>query len=72
MLSMVQAPRPFPGSERDKTRLLSVLNHNCDCDPEHNIVCAPHKMLVDDPRAVNGLLFERRIADQLVTEEWHV
>lgn len=32
--------------------------------------CAPHRMLVEDQRAVNGLLFGRKIMGRLLLEEW--
>jgi hypothetical protein len=33
--------------------------------------CPPHEMLAADQRAVDGLLFARRIADRLRREELH-
>ena len=32
--------------------------------------CAPHRMLTEDQRALNGLLFGRRMADRLRREEF--
>jgi hypothetical protein len=32
--------------------------------------CAPHRMLTDDQRALNGLLFARRMAERLNREEF--
>jgi hypothetical protein len=34
--------------------------------------CPSHRMLVEDQRALDGLLFARRIAAQLRDEEWLV
>ena len=32
--------------------------------------CAPHRMLTDDQRALNGLLFARRMTKRLLSEEF--
>ena len=32
--------------------------------------CAPHRMLTEDQRALNGLLFARRMAERLSREEF--
>ena len=32
--------------------------------------CAPHRMLTEDQRALNGLLFARRMAERLRREEF--
>jgi hypothetical protein len=32
--------------------------------------CAPHRMLTEDQRALNGLLFARRMAERLSHEEF--
>jgi len=32
--------------------------------------CAPHRMLTEDQRALNGLLFARRMAERLLREEF--
>jgi hypothetical protein len=32
--------------------------------------CAPHRMLTEDQRALNGLLFVRRVVDRLRREEF--
>ncbi|MCA1644065.1 MAG: hypothetical protein LC797_00905 [Chloroflexi bacterium] len=32
--------------------------------------CAPHRMLTEDQRALNGLLFARRMAERLNREEF--
>jgi hypothetical protein len=32
--------------------------------------CAPHRMLTNDQRALNGLLFARRMAERLRREEF--
>jgi len=34
------------------------------------VTCAPHRMLTDDQRALNGLLFARRMAQRLRGEEF--
>jgi hypothetical protein len=53
--------------------LTEAVERNCVCqsasDGTDKIVCAPHRMLTEDQRALNGLLFIRRIAHRLRLEE---
>ena len=62
------------GTEQESSDLVDAVTRNCACvfDPlgGRRTVCAPHRMLVQDQRALNGLLFARRIADRLRREEW--
>lgn len=57
----------FNGTEKERQALLAALEHNCDCNPAQK--CAPHKMLLEDQRAIDGLIFERRQAGRLLKEE---
>jgi hypothetical protein len=56
-------------------QLLNALSHNCECKVSAEGVrlttCASHQLLVEDQRAVDGLLFARRIADRLREEEFN-
>ena len=36
------------------------------------VTCAPHRMLLEDQRALDGLLFARRFAARFQHEELHV
>ena len=50
------------------------LSRNCSCvvtaEGVRLSTCAPHEMLSSDQRAVDGLLFARRIAVRLRSEEF--
>lgn len=61
------------GTESEALQLLEALSHNCTCvitaEGVRLSTCAPHRLLTTDQRAIDGLLFARRIADQLRAEE---
>ena len=54
--------------------LAAAVERNCVCQTASNatekVVCAPHRMLTEDQRALNGLFFVRRIANRLRVEEY--
>lgn len=62
------------GSQAETFELLQALSRNCSCvvtaEGVRLSTCAPHQMLVDDQRAIDGLLFARRIAERLRAEEF--
>ncbi len=64
----------FGGTQAEKFALLDAINRNCLC--ELNIMgsrlrtCAAHRMLIEDQRALDGLLFARHIADELLLQEF--
>lgn len=62
------------GSQSETFELLQALSRNCSCvitaEGVRLSTCAPHQMLVSDQRAIDGLLFARRIADRLRSEEF--
>ena len=64
------------GTQTEALELLQALSHNCSCvvtaEGVRLTTCAPHDMLTSEQRAVDGLLFARRIALQLRREEFEV
>ena len=62
------------GTRQEASELLYEISVHCSCEPPAGSPrperCAPHRMLVEDQRAVNGLLFGRKIAGRLLLEEW--
>ena len=64
----------FHGTPREQRDLLRAVSRHCTCEvgPMGTSVgcCPAHRMLVEDQRAVNGLLFGRRLAARLRREEW--
>ncbi len=62
------------GTVRENLDLMRAVTRNCACDVGLMGVrltsCAAHQMLVQDQRALDGLLFGRRIAAKLRDEEW--
>ena len=73
-------PFPMPtsvlwhGSQTEALELLQALSRNCSCvvtaEGVRLSTCAPHQMLSTDQRAIDGLLFARRIAARLRSEEF--
>ncbi|HLZ28701.1 MAG TPA: hypothetical protein VKV73_15410 [Chloroflexota bacterium] len=61
------------GTHQESTDLAAAINRNCICqydlDGERTITCSPHRMLTDDQRALNGLVFMRQIVARLRNEE---
>jgi hypothetical protein len=63
------------GTTDEALALLHALRANCDCtvDAGRTVApCAGHHMLARDQRAVDGLLFMRRMAARLLAEEFEV
>ena len=63
------------GTAAESQALVEAVDHNCACEFWMDVRltrCAAHRMLVEDQRALDGLLFARRIADRLRREEWTV
>ena len=62
------------GTHQESTDLAAAINRNCTCqydlDEERTVTCSPHRMLTDDQRALDGLVFMRQIADRLRIEEF--
>lgn len=61
------------GTLCERLDLLVALGHHCRCrlDSRSRLVepCAGHTMLVHDQRALNGLVWIRQLASQLLDEE---
>ena len=60
------------GSQQASLELLAAVAHNCACrvrDGKTVSPCAAHRMLVEDQRAIDGLLFARTIVAHLLKEE---
>jgi hypothetical protein len=66
----------WQGTESEYLDLTRALGRNCECEfasiGTRRTACSAHRMLADDQRALNGLLFARRIAERLRDEEWLV
>jgi hypothetical protein len=64
------------GTQTEALELLQALSRNCSCvitvEGVRLTTCPPHDMLTSEQRAVDGLLFARRIATQLRAEEFEV
>jgi hypothetical protein len=61
------------GTTDEALALLHALRTHCECRVEDGrtvVPCGAHLMLVNDQRAVDGLLFMRRMATRLLTEEF--
>jgi hypothetical protein len=63
------------GTTDEALALLHALRAHCECRVDEGrtvSACASHSMLARDQRAVDGLLFMRRMAPRLVAEEFNV
>jgi hypothetical protein len=63
------------GTTDEALALLHALRAHCECDVDEGRTvapCASHYMLARDQRAVDGLLFMRRMAARLLAEEFDV
>jgi hypothetical protein len=70
----MQPPSVWNGTQQESIDLVAAVNRNCTCqigsDGQRTETCAPHRMMLDDQRALNGLLFFRQIAQRLQKEEF--
>lgn len=63
------------GTSDEALALLHALRQHCVCrvqDGRTVAPCAAHLMLTQDQRAIDGLLFMRRMATRLLAEEFDV
>ncbi len=60
------------GSAAEYRDLVRGVGRNCCCEYGMNVrtCCSAHRMINEDQRALDGLLFARRMADRLRSEEW--
>lgn len=61
------------GTREESLELLHAVRQHCTCQVEAGrmaTTCAAHVMLARNQRAVDGLLFMRRMAERLLTEEF--
>jgi hypothetical protein len=62
------------GTREESLALVNAIARNCDCQfglmGVRLKTCSLHRMLVEDQRALNGLLFARRMAQRLRREEF--
>ena len=62
------------GTQQESFDLVNAIARNCTCESGlmgvRLATCAPHRMLTEDQRALNGLLFARRMAERLRHEEF--
>jgi hypothetical protein len=62
------------GSTDEYSELLGAIGRHCTCSlgptGQPSAICAAHHMLGADQRALDGLLFARRMRSRLKCEEW--
>jgi hypothetical protein len=59
------------GTRQESLELLHAVRQHCTCEVEQGrmvAMCAAHAMLARDQRAVDGLLFMRRMTERLLAE----
>jgi len=61
------------GAQDDSFAVVNAIARNCVCEfglmGVRRSACASHRMLMEDQRALNALLFARRLFDRLKREE---
>ena len=65
----------WKGTPEEALALLHALREHCDChilEGRTVAPCAGHHMLARDQRAVDGLLFMRRMATRLMAQEFGI
>jgi hypothetical protein len=74
--AMLHTRTIWKGTEAESSALLEVLTRNCTCTYATSgalvRACSPHAAFVSSQRFVDGLLYGRRIADRLISEEWRL
>ena len=62
------------GTQQESFDLINAIGRNCTCDfglmGVRLTTCSSHRMLMEDQRALDGLLFVRRMAERLLDEEF--
>ena len=62
------------GTQQESFDLVNAIGRNCTCEfglmSARLTTCNSHRMLMEDQRALDGLLFVRRMADRLLNEEF--
>jgi hypothetical protein len=62
------------GTQQDAFELANAIGRNCTCEfgmmGVRLSTCSAHRMLVEDQRALDGLLFVRSMAARLQREEF--
>jgi hypothetical protein len=62
------------GTQEESFALIAAISRNCTCEfglmGVRLSACTSHRMLTEDQRALNGLLFARRMAKRLLVEEF--
>ena len=61
------------GTQTESLELVTAIANNCSCEfgfmGARLSTCPPHRMLTEDQRALNGLLFARSMRARLQMEE---
>ena len=62
------------GTQQESFDLVNAITRNCTCElglmGVRMETCGSHRMLMEDQRALNGLLFMRRMAERVRREEF--
>jgi hypothetical protein len=62
------------GTQQESIDLAAAINRHCICqfdlDEERTLTCAAHRMMIEDQRAMDGLVFMRQIVERLRLEEF--
>ena len=64
------------GTQQESFDLVNAIARNCTCEfgllGVRVTTCASHRMLTEDQRALDGLLFARHMVERLLREEFSI
>jgi hypothetical protein len=74
MQHQITTDAAWRGTHEERLDILYAIAHNCECEVDDMgaqlEACASHRMLISGQRALDGLLFARRIAERLKQQEF--
>lgn len=65
---MAQRLAVWWGSDLALKELKASVERNCACDPDHQVICDPHRMLADQ-NILNHLVFVKAVASAFIHGE---
>jgi hypothetical protein len=70
------APVTWHGTKEEHIQLSNAVARHCSCEVGmmgvRVVFCEAHRMLAEDQRVLDGLLFARRRLDRLRQQEWTI
>lgn len=58
------------GSEEELRKLCKAVEHACTCDPDRQVLCPPHKMLLSDQKVLDHMAFGAALRRRFIKREF--